>query len=108
MSALLNRLTKSSVVRVLNVDVGDMPKEQVQNFMQRLKEKIEQKSAINAGNSMAEYTNPGPIENTIYVPTHGSQGQIAATTIGGDFDPKSLVDLDYFRDKLFGGLKVPK
>ena len=40
MSALLNRLTKSSIVRILNVDVGDMPKEQVQAFMQRLKEKM--------------------------------------------------------------------
>lgn len=108
MSALLNRLTKSSVVRVLNVDVGDMPKEQVQAFMQRLKEKIEQKSAINTGAGLAEYTNPAPIENTIYVPTHGGQGQITPTTIGGDFDPKSLVDIEYFRDKLFGSLKVPK
>lgn len=108
MSALLNRLTKSSVVRVLNVDVGDMPKEQVQAFMQRLKEKIEQKSAINTGAGIAEYTNPAPIENTIYVPTHGGQGQITPTTIGGDFDPKSLVDIEYFRDKLFGSLKVPK
>ena len=108
MSALLNRLTKSSVIRVLNVDVGDMPKEQVQAFMQRLKEKIEQKSALAVGTGMAEYTNPSPIENTIYVPTHGTQGNITPTTIGGDFDPKSLVDIEYFRDKLFGSLKVPK
>lgn len=108
MSALLNRLTKSSVIRVLNVDVGDMPKEQVQAFMQRLKEKIEQKSALAVGTGMAEYTNPSPIENTIYVPTHGTQGSITPTTIGGDFDPKSLVDIEYFRDKLFGSLKVPK
>ena len=108
MSALLNRLTKSSVIRVLNVDVGDMPKEQVQAFMQRLKEKIEQKSAFAVGAGMSEYTNPSPIENTIYVPTHGGHGNITPTTIGGDFDPKSLVDIEYFRDKLFGSLKVPK
>lgn len=108
MSALLNRLTKSALVRILNVDVGDMPKEQVQAFMSRLKEKIEQKSAINVNKGMAEYTNPGPIENTIYVPTHGGQGSITQTTIGGDFDPKSLVDLEYFRDQLYGALKVPK
>lgn len=108
MSALLNRLTKSSVVRVLNIDVGDMPKEQVQAFIQRLKEKIEQKSALAVGSGMAEYTNPSPIENTIYVPTHGGQGQITPTTIGGDFDPKSLIDIEYFRDKLFGSLRVPK
>lgn len=108
MSAVLNRLTKSAVVRILNIDTGDMPKEQVHNFIQRLKEKIEQKSALKVDGSMGEYTNPAPIENTIYVPTHGTQGQITATTIGGDFDPKSLVDIEYFRDKLFGALKVPK
>ena len=108
MSALLNRLTKSSVIRILNIDVGDMPKEQVQSFIQRLKEKIEQKTALSVGSGMSEYTNPSPIENTIYVPTHGTQGNITPTTIGGDFDPKSLVDIEYFRDKLFGSLKVPK
>ena len=108
MSALLNRLTKSAVVRILSVEVGDMPKEQVQNFMQRLKDKIEQKSALNIDSGMSEYNNPGPIENTIYVPVHGGQGTISATTLGGDFDPKSLVDIEYFRDKLFGALKVPK
>lgn len=108
MSALLNRITKSAVTRVITVDVGDMPKEQVQGFMQRLKDKMEQKTALNVGSGMSEYTNPAPIENTIYVPTHGTQGQITATTIGGDFDPKSLVDIEYFRDKVFGNLKVPK
>lgn len=108
MSALLNRLTKSAVVRILTVEVGDMPKEQVRNFMERLKDKIEQKSAINVESGMSEYNSTGPIENTIYVPVHGGQGNINATTIGGDFDPKSLVDIEYFRDKLFGSLKVPK
>lgn len=108
MSALLNRLTKSSVIRILNIDIGDMPRDQVQNFVQRLKEKVEQKSALAVGSGMAEYTNPSPIENTIYVPTHGTQGNITPQTLGGDFDPKSLVDIEYFRDCLFGSLRVPK
>ena len=108
MSALLNRITQSSVVRILNIDVGDMPKEQVENFMRRLKEKIEQKSSLEASVSMAEYNNTGPIINTIYIPTHGTQGTITANSLGGDFDPKSLTDIEYFRDKLFGALKVPK
>ena len=108
MSALLNRLTKSSLVRILNVEVGDMPKEQVRAYIQRLKEKIEQKSAIDVNKSMQSYTNPGPIENTIYVPTHEGKGTITPSSIGGDFDPKALTDIEYFRDKLFGSLKVPK
>lgn len=104
----MNRLTKSALVRILSIDIGDMPKEQVQPFLSRLKEKIEQKSAIDTGKSMQDYTAAGPIDNTIYIPKHGEQGNITATTIGGDFDPKSLVDIEYFRDKLFGSLKVPK
>lgn len=107
-SVLLNRLTKSAIVRILNVDVGDMPKSQIKNFLARLKDKIEQKSALNVNHGMQEYTNPGAIENIIYIPTHGTQGQINASTIGGDVDPKSLIDLDYFQNNLYGSLRVPK
>lgn len=108
MSALLNRLTQSSVIRVIGVDTGDMPSEQVQVYLSRLKDKMEQKTAMQTGQGMAEYNNPAPIINTIYVPTHEGKGNITATTIGGDFDPKALTDIEYFRDKLFGSLKVPK
>lgn len=108
MSSLLNRLTASAVVRVLNIDIGDMSRNQIQNYLNRLKEKIEQKTALAAGQGLSEYNNPAPIINTIYIPTHEGKGAITATTLGGDFDPKSLVDIEYFRDKLFGSLKVPK
>jgi hypothetical protein len=69
---------------------------------------MEQKTAIKTGESMAEYTNPGPIENNIYIPTHGGVGAIAASSVGGDFDPKQLSDVSYFQNKLFGALGVPK
>lgn len=107
-SVLLNRITKSAIIRILSIDGGDMSKEQVQNFIARLKEKIEQKAAINVDNSYAEYTNPGPMENIIYVPTHGTQGTITASTIGGDVDPKQLTDLDWFNNGLYGSFRIPK
>lgn len=108
MSALLNRLTRSSLVRIINVQIPDMPREQIRGYIQRLKDKIEQKSALDTGKGFAAYNNPGPIENTIYIPTFGEKGSLNIQSLGGDFDPKSLVDLEYFRDKLFGNLKVPK
>ena len=107
-SVLLNRVTKSSIIRLLNVEVGDMDKNQVQPLLQGIKQLVEQKAALNTNNSMSEYTNPGPIENTIYVPSHNGKGVISASQIGGDVDVKSLADLDYFDDKLFGALRVPK
>ena len=107
-SVLLNRVTKSSIIRLLNVEVGDMDRNQVQPLLQGIKQLVEQKAALNTNNSMSEYTNPGPIENTIYVPSHNGKGVISASQIGGDVDVKSLADLDYFDDKLFGALRVPK
>ena len=107
-SILLSRITKSSVLRVLNIDIGDMPKEQAQSYLARLKSIIEQKSSISVGSSINEYTNPGSMENTIYVPVHNQQGTISAQTLGGDYDPKNLTDLDFFVDKFYGSLRVPK
>ena len=44
-AALLNRITRSSIVRKVGVEVGDMPKEQVQATLRRVKEMMEQKGA---------------------------------------------------------------
>lgn len=107
-SVLLNRITKSSIVRMINVEVGDMPKENVTKTLMGIKQMIEQKAAIDRGNGMVEYTNPGPIENNVYVPTHEGVGAITTTQIGGDVDVKGLADLDYYMNKLYGQLRVPK
>lgn len=107
-SVLLNRVTKSSIVRLINVEVGDMPKENVAKTLMGIKQMIEQKAAINSGSGMTEYTNPGPIENNVYVPTHDGVGAISTTQIGGDVDVKSLADLEWYLNKLYGSLQVPK
>ena len=107
-SVLLNRITQSSIIRTIGVEVGDMPKEQVGPHLAGIKQMIEQKSAFDVGNSMNEYTNPGPILNNIYVPTRDGKGAITTSQIGGEVDVKSLADLEYYQTKMFGGARVPK
>lgn len=107
-SMLLNRITKSSIIRIISVEVGDMPKEDIRGYLSGIKQLIEQKSAINTGNSMDEYTNPGPIENNIYVPTRNNQGTITTSEVGGDINVGQLPDIDYFTNKYYGALRVPK
>jgi len=107
-SVLLNRLTKSAILRILNIDIGDMSKTQAMNYIDRLKSKIEQKTALQKDKSIQEYTNPGPIENIVYLPTHNGQGNVTAQTLGGDYDPKQLTDLEFFQDKFYGSMRVPK
>ena len=107
-SMLLNRVTKSSITRLINVEVGDMPKEQIGPHLQGIKQLIEQKAAINSGKSIQEYTNPGPIENNIYVPTHNGQGAITTGQIGGDVNVSQIPDIEYFQNKFFGAMRIPK
>lgn len=107
-AALLNRITRSSIVRKVGVEVGDMPKEQVQQVLRRVKDMMEQKSAINVGNSMSEYNNPGPIENNIYFATHGGQGNITVEAVGGDVEVKNLADLDWWNNKFYSSYGIPK
>ncbi len=107
-SVLLNRVTQSSIVRVIGVEVGDMPKESVQPHLMNIKQLIEQKASYDVGKSMSEYTNPGPIINNVYVPTRNQQGVITTSQIGGDVKIGDLADLSYYQDKLFGNLRVPK
>ena len=107
-SVLLNRVTRSSLVRAIQVEVGDMPKEQVQPHLQGIKRLFEQSQALVAGQSMSEYTNPGPIENNIYIPTRDGKGALNVQQVGGDVNVGQLADLDYHTDVLFGALGAPK
>lgn len=107
-AVLLSRITKSGIVRKVGVEVGDMSKEQVQATLRRVKELFEQKSAYNTDKAFSEYNNPGAIENFIYYATHNGQGAITVESVGGDFDPKQLTDLDWWNNKFYSSFGIPK
>lgn len=106
---LLNRVTRSSIIRILQVEVGDMPQVEMREKLKRIKQMVEQKNFMDKNEGKYQsMASPGPIDNIIYVPTKRGNGSITASNLGGDVDVKSIVDLDYFKNKLFGGLKIPK
>lgn len=105
---LLSRITRSGIVRKVGVEVGDMPKDQVQLLLRRVKEMFEQKTSIAANGQFTEYTNPGAIENFIYYATNNNKGNITVDSVGGDFDPKQLTDLDWWNNKFYGAFGIPK
>lgn len=108
-SLLLNRVTKSSLIRILQIEVGDMPKNQARELLKRVKTIIEQKNFMDKDTgSFSSGASPGPMENIIYVPTHDGKGTITSSNLGGDIDVKSIADLDYFKNKLYAGIKIPK
>ena len=108
-SIMLNRVSRSSILRVVQVEVGNMSKTNVNTTLRKIKQLIESKVTLNSNSGeYSQYMNPGPIENFIYVPTKDGQGAISFNTVGGDVNIKDIADLEYYQNKLFAGLKVPK
>ena len=106
-AVLLNRLTKSAVVKVISVDTGDMDKTKVRPYLQQLRQSIETKVAIDVGNNMTEGATFTPVENMIFLPQHEGKNAISVEEIGtGEVNPQ-LDDVDYFRKKLFSALGIP-
>lgn len=106
---ILNRITKSSVVRIVQVEIGNMSREMIGPHLQGIKSMFEQRSALDTNVSLSEYSNPGPTENNIYVPKKGEVGTISVQNIGGDnANVTGLADLDYFKNKFYGALRIPK
>lgn len=108
-SLLLNRVTRSSIIRLLQIEVGDMSKNQVSTTLKRLKNMVEQRNMMDKGTGkFKSQASPGPIDNILYIPTRNGKGNITAQNLGGDVDVRSIADLDYFSNKLYAGLKIPK
>lgn len=108
-SLLLNRLTRSSLIRLLEIEVGDMPKKEVNNYLRRVKNLIEQHVALDKNNgSYKSYNSPGPIDNVIYIPVKNGKGHISINNLGGDVNVRDIADIDYFNNKRSGALKIPR
>lgn len=107
-SILLTRLTKSNTTRVWQVELGDTPKEQVPDILNRVKTLIEQKTAIKAGESINEYASTAPYDNNIFMPQYNGQGNLTISDVGGQYNVGELPDLEYFLNALYGSRGIPK
>ena len=108
-SLLLNRLTRSSLIRLMEIEVGDMPKKEVNDYLRRIKNLVEQH--ISMDKSTGQYRSfqaPGPIDNVIYIPVKNGKGSISVNNLGGDVNVRDIADIDYFNNKRAGALKIPK
>lgn len=108
-SVLLERVTKSSITRVIQVELGDLPESQKRKKLQELKNQIEQQLQMNkeTGNIQSR-AGAQPTENIIYTTTKNGKGAISTVNIGGDADLGNMEDIDQSEDKLYGSLLIPK
>ena len=105
----LERITKSSITRVIQVELGDLPESQKKRKLRELKNQIEQQQILNKeAGTLQSRAGAQPIENIIYTTTKNGKGAISSINIGGDVNIGDLADLEDSENKLYGSLLIPK
>lgn len=105
---LLTRMTRSILYRIFSVEVGNKGNKETKDLLDRLKNKIKMDETVDIrskiyNSSLAQV----PLGDSIFIPTRNGVGVIDVKTVGGDVNLHDAVDLDYFKDKLFAGLRIP-
>ena len=108
-SLLAARIAKAEFIRVFNIEVGDSTPAQTTETVNSVKNLFDSKATfdVNSGRYVSSKLYR-PIGDPIFNPTRNGKGSVTHENIGGDFQVRDIVDIDYFKNKLFSGLKVPQ
>ena len=105
---LLTRMTRSILYRIFSVEVGAKGNKETKDLLDRLKNKIKMDETVDIRSKIYNSSlTQVPLGDSIFIPTRNGVGVIDVKTVGGDINLKDAIDLDYFKDKLFAGLRIP-
>ena len=106
---LLALLTRSSIYRLFQIDVGAMSAKETDNLILEFKKRLTTRETVDVRKDYYSSAQTQiPLGDSIIVPTRNGVGSINVQAIGGDMDIKTQEPLDYFREQLLGALGVPK
>jgi len=105
---LIHRISRSPDRRIYYINVGSIPPNEVENFMQKTISTMKRTPLMDA--QTGEYNLKYNMQNLLedfYIPVRGNDSSTKIeTTPGLQYD--GIQDVTYLRDKLFAALKVPK
>ena len=105
---LIHRISRSPDRRIFYINVGSIPPNEVENFMQKTISTMKRTPLMdsNTGEYNLKYNQQNLLED-FYIPIRGNDTTTKIeTTPGLQYD--GIQDVTYLRDKLFAALKVPK
>ena len=105
---LIHRIVRAPEKRVLYVNVGSIPPNEVENFMQ--KTITQMKRTPFQDPQTGEYNLKYNLQNSLedfFIPVRGNDQTTRIEPTKG-LDYTAIEDVVYLRDKLFAALKVPK
>ena len=105
---LIHRIVRAPEKRTFFVNVGNIPPNEVETYMQRMINKMKKTPYVdpNTGDYNLKF-NMQNILDDFYIPVRGGDATTRIETTKG-LDYAAIEDVTYLRDKLFSALKVPK
>ena len=102
------RVIRSSERRLFKIDVGGIPPNEVEQYMEKIVTQLKRHSVIDSQSGRVDLRyNPMSIEEDYFIPVRqGSATDI--TNLAGGQNTTAIDDVKYLRDKLFSALKIPQ
>ena len=101
------RVVRSSERRVFKIDVGAIPPQDVEQYMQKIVTQLKRHSVVDPSTGRVDLRyNPMSTEEDYFIPVRGGVSSRVESLPGGQFTG-DIDDVKYLRDKLFSALKVP-
>ena len=104
------RIVRAPARRAFYIDVGNVPPEEIPNYMEQAQSSLKKSSIIdrNTGRVDLRY-NPLSIDEDYFIPVRGAEsgtkiGEVNGQSVAGE----GISDVEYIQKKLFAALKVPK
>ena len=108
-SLALARLSRSPVARVFYVNTEGANVLERKEMIEYIERKFSQNESFDADRDLYKDSYvPLGWSDDIVIPVAGAKGDVSVSQIGGDVDVKNIVDIDYFLNKVFSAIRVPK
>ena len=105
---LIHRIMRAPEKRVFKIDIGNIPPTEVDNYMQRIMNKMKKVPFVdrNTGDYNLKY-NMQNLTEDFYLPVRGGDSGTSIDNLAG-LEYATIEDIDYLKNKLFAALKIPK
>ena len=106
---LLYRVVRAPERRIFYIDVGNIPPEEIENFMQQAQNSLKRNMVIDKATGRVDLRfNPMSSLDDYYIPVRGGESGTKIETLAGGQNTAAVEDVQYIQKKLFAALKIPK
>ena len=106
---LVYRVIRAPERRVFYIDVGNVPPEDVANYLEQAQSSLKRSQVIDKTTGKVDLRyNPMSVDEDYFLPVRGGESGTKIDTLAGGQNTAAIEDVEYIQKKLFAALKIPR